>query len=503
MPDSYWVASTPETEYGPQAEDVAADVAIVGAGITGLTAAALLKRAGRTVAVIEFDRVARGASGYNTAKLTAGHNLVFARLVKRFGEEKARLYAEANHAAIDFVEAQGIPCDFRRQANFVYAAVGENADPVQREAEACQRLGLPASYVTETTLPYAVLGAVRLDHQAEFHPRKYLLGLAERVPGDGSFLFEQTMALDVATGDPSVVTTSRGTVRARDVVLASHMPSLLRGLLFARATPSGSYALVAAVDPAEAPEGMFINTQQPTRSIRVVPDDGRTLLLVGGEGHTPGTEPDTRRRYAALEEFLRRHWDAGEVEQRWYTMDYVSVDGVPFVGHLGRRSQRLWVATGYGKWGLSNGTAAGMLLADLILGNENAWAGLYDANRLKPVASAPKLVTENTQVGFRFVKDRVARDRRSVDELPRGEGALLQVDGRKTAVYRDDDGAVSALSPVCTHLRCIVRWNTAERSWDCPCHGSRFDAKTGAVLHGPAVRPLERRGVPGGAETAS
>jgi Rieske Fe-S protein len=204
-----------------------------------------------------------------------------------------------------------------------------------------------------------------------------------------------------------------------------------------------------------------------------------------------------------LETFLRRHWEAGDVEQRWYTMDYVSVDGVPFVGRLGRRSERLWVGTGYGKWGLSNGTAAGILLADLVLGNENPWAELYDPSRLKPVASAPKLIKENTQVGIRFFKDRLARDRTSVDDIPHGHGALIQVDGRKAAVYRDDNGAVSAFSPVCTHLRCIVRWNTAERSWDCPCHGSRFDPKTGEVLHGPAVRPLERRGAPGAGGSSS
>ena len=496
MPESYWVASTPETQFGSQREDVDVDVAVVGAGITGLTAATLLKRAGKTVAVIEFDRVARGASGYNTAKLTAGHNLVFATLVKRFGEEKARLYGEANQAAIDFVEAQGIACDFRRRANYVYAATNENVDDVRKEAEACQRLGLAASFVTETTLPYPVLGAVRLDDQAEFHPRKYLLGLAESLPGDGSVVLEETMALDVEEGDPCIVQTAHGAVRARDVVVASHMSFLNRGLLFAKATPSGSYGLVAPIDPADAPDGMFINTQQPTRSIRVVPDDGRTLLLVGGEGHTPGADPDTRRRYAALEEFLRRHWQAGEVEQRWFTMDYVSVDKVPFVGRLSRRSRRVWVGTGYGKWGLSNGTAAGMLLADLVLGRENPWAELYDAHRLKPVASAPKFVSENTKVGLHFVGDRLRRERRSVDEIARGEGALVPLDGRKAAVYRDDDGGLHAFSPVCTHLRCIVRWNTAERTWDCPCHGSRFDPETGAVRHGPAVRPLAEREVP-------
>jgi glycine/D-amino acid oxidase-like deaminating enzyme/nitrite reductase/ring-hydroxylating ferredoxin subunit len=492
VPESYWVASTPPTSYAPLDGDVEGDVAVVGGGITGLTAAALLQRAGRNVVVVEHDRIASGASGYNTAKLTSGHNLVYERLLKRFGEAKTRLYAQANESAIDFVEAQGIECDFRRPPNFVYAAAGEDPDAVRREAEACARVGLPASFVTETTLPYPVLGAVRLERQAEFHPRKYLLGLAARFVEGGGTIHEQTTALEVDDGDPATVRTSRGAIRAQHVIVASHLPFADRGLFFAKAPPSASYALIAPVDPAAAPEGMFINTGQPSRSIRVVPDGDRTLLLVGGEGHVPGAERDTRRRYAALEDFLRRHWDAGEVEQRWYTMDYVSVDEVPFVGPLTPRSRHLWTATGYRKWGLSNGTAAGMLLADLALGRESPWAGLYDAHRRGTLAST-KLYTENAKVGARFFGDRLAPRFGSVDAIAPGEGTVLRVRGRQTAVHRDDDGALHALSPVCTHLRCLVRWNTAERSWDCPCHGSRFDPRTGAVLHGPAVEPLARR----------
>jgi glycine/D-amino acid oxidase-like deaminating enzyme/nitrite reductase/ring-hydroxylating ferredoxin subunit len=495
VPDSYWVSSTPETAFAPLEGDVEVDVAVVGAGITGLTAAVLLRRAARTVAVLEHDRVARGASGYNTAKLTSGHNLVYERLVGRFGEEKARLYAEANQSAIDFVEEQRIPCDFRRRPNLVYAAAGEDVEAVRREADACERLGLPASFVTETTLPYDVLGAVRLEQQAEFHPRKYLLGLAEQVSGDGSMVLEETTAVAVEDGDPCVVRTTRGLVRARDVVVASHLPFVDRGLFFAKAPPSGSYALVAPVDPADAPDGMFINTGQPARSIRVVPDGERTLLLVGGEGHPPGTDPDTHRRYAALEAFLRRHWEAGEVEHRWYTMDYVSVDHVPFVGRLNRRSKHVWIATGYGKWGLTNGTAAGRLLADLVLARESRWTELYDSQRPSALTSR-RLVTDNAKVGLRFVRDRVAPRRGRLDEIAPGSGAVVRVGGRQTAVHRDDDGRLHALSPVCTHLRCLVRWNTAERTWDCPCHGSRFDAQTGEVLHGPAVSPLARRSLP-------
>jgi glycine/D-amino acid oxidase-like deaminating enzyme/nitrite reductase/ring-hydroxylating ferredoxin subunit len=488
VPESYWVASTPETSFGPQKDDVEVDVAVVGAGITGLTAASLLVEEGRTVAVVEHDRVAHGASGYNTAKLTSGHNLLY----KGLGERKGRLYAAANQAAIDFVEGRGISCDFRRRSNFVYAAAGEDVDAVREEADACRRVGLPASFVTETTLPYPVLGAVKLDGQAEFHPRKYLLGLAERLSGDGALVFEKTTALDVEEGDPCVLRTSGGRITARDVVLASHLPFVDRGFYFAKAPPSASYALVAPIAAGEAPDGMFINTGQPSRSIRAVPDGDRTLLLVGGEGHPPGTDPDTRRRYAALEEFLRRHWSAGDVEQRWFTMDYVSVDHVPFVGRLTRRSQHLWLATGFGKWGLTNGTAAAIVLKDLVLGRENPWAELYDSQRVAALASR-KLVTDNAKVGLRFLGDRLAVRRRPLDEIAPGEGAVIRVGGRQTAVHRDEGGTLHGLSPVCTHLRCLVRWNTAERSWDCPCHGSRFDPKTGEVLHGPAVHPLARR----------
>jgi glycine/D-amino acid oxidase-like deaminating enzyme/nitrite reductase/ring-hydroxylating ferredoxin subunit len=492
VPESYWVASTPRTSYPPLAGDVEADVAVVGGGITGLTVASLLQREGLRVVLVEHDRVASGASGYNTAKLTSGHHLVYEHLLKRFGERKTRLYAEANEAAIDFVEAQGIDCDFRRRPNVVYAAAGEDVDAVRREADACERAGLPASFVTETTLPYPVVGAVRLERQAEFHPRKYLLALAERFAAGGGAIYERTTALDVDDGDPATVRTSGGAVRARDVVIASHLPFADRGLFFAKAPPSGSYALVAPIDPAAAPDGMFINSGQPSRSIRVVPDGERTLLLVGGEGHVPGAERDTRRRYAALEEFLRRHWEAGEVEQRWYTMDYVAVDQVPFVGPLTPRSRHVWTATGYRKWGLTNGTAAAMLLADLVLGRENPWGEVYDAHRRSTV-SAPKLYTENAKVGARFVGDRLAPRLGDVDAIASGEGAIVRVRGRQTAVHRDEGGTLHALSPVCTHLRCLVRWNTAERSWDCPCHGSRFEPTTGAVLHGPAVRPLPRR----------
>jgi glycine/D-amino acid oxidase-like deaminating enzyme/nitrite reductase/ring-hydroxylating ferredoxin subunit len=495
--ESIWIATTPDTSYPELSRDISVDVAVVGAGITGVTAAILLKRAGKTVALLDWNRIARGATGYTTAKVTSGHGVAYGRLTDTFGEQGARVYAESNQSAIERIaelaQTGGIECDFERKANYVVAEKEEERTKLEQEAEVMQKLGLPASFVAETPLPYEVAGAVKLENQAQFHPRKYLLGLAETIPGDGSHVFENTRVTHVTQGDPCTVETERGNVRAADVVLATHLPFMDRGLFFAKAHPHRSYAVAAAIDPDQAPDGMFINAGLPTRSVRTIRDGERLLIQAGGQGHKPGRAGDEPQRYDILEGFLREHWpEAGPVEYRWSTQDYMSVDRVAFVGRLNRRSKHVFVATGYSKWGMTGGTVAAELITDAILGRENAWAGLYDSKRLDPRASAAKFVKENAAIGWRFFAQRLARgEKRSPEELNPGEGAILRVGGLKRAVYRDEQGIVHLLSPVCRHLWCYVEWNEAERSWDCPCHGSRYRGD-GRVIQGPSVQDLRR-----------
>ena len=494
---SLWVESTPETAYAPLADGLDVDVAVVGGGIAGLTAALLLKRAGKSVAVLESKRILHGATGYTTAKVTAAHSLSYTTIERNFGQEGARVYAEANQAALDFVarlvEEESIDCDFERKANYVYAERQDERTTIEQEVEAARRAGLAAEFVEETPLPYPVACAFRLDNQAQFHPRKYLLPLAAAVDGEGSRVLELTRVDDVRGGGPVRVVTNRGSVTARDAILATQLPILDRGFFFAKAHPDRSYAVACRISPGQDPDGMYINVGTPTRSVRTAQDERGALLLLGGEGHKPGADPDTEARYRALEEFGRRHWQASEFPYRWSTQDYSPVDGVPYVGRLTRRSDHVYVATGFKKWGMTNGTAAALILADRILGRPNRWAELFDSKRLNPLASAPKFATENASVARHFVGDRLNRgDAAALDEIAPGEGRLLRLEGRKTAVYRDDEGRVHALSPVCTHMGCHVGWNPAERSWDCPCHGSRFSAE-GAVIQGPATRDLERR----------
>jgi glycine/D-amino acid oxidase-like deaminating enzyme/nitrite reductase/ring-hydroxylating ferredoxin subunit len=476
---SLWFEDVTRSQREALERDVSVDVAVLGAGIVGLTTALLLKRNGARVAVLEGRRVAAGASGYNTAKLSSLHGLSYRKLVRTLGSELAGAYGEANEAGIarvfELAEELGIDCDLRRKPNYTYTDSESDLEQVREEAGVAVGLGLPASFVEDVELPFAVAGAVRFEEQAEFHPVKYLEGLAAAL--DGS-VYEGTMATNVHGG--RVSTAGGQVVSAEHVVVATHLPFLDRGLYFARCHPERSY--VVAGRTTDAPAGMYLSTEQPAHSIRAHGE----WLLVGGESHKTG-QADAAERYARLEAWAHERFGI-EPELRWATHDHMPVDGVPYVGRHDPLSSGVWVATGFRKWGLAMGTAAAELLAAQIAGRDHAWRELFDPQRVRPLASATSFVKENTNVALRFFGDRVAK-RGDVDEIGPGEGRVVGSGLGQRAVYRDDDGALHELSARCTHLGCIVNWNTAERTWDCPCHGSRFGA-TGEVIEGPAVRPL-------------
>jgi glycine/D-amino acid oxidase-like deaminating enzyme/nitrite reductase/ring-hydroxylating ferredoxin subunit len=358
-------------------------------------------------------------------------------------------------------------------------------DPAEHEAATAA--GLPVRLDAETELPFDVAAAVWLDGQAQFHPRRYCLGLAAAVVADGGAVLEDTRVLDVDEDRAGcTVRGPWGTITAGQVVVATHLPILDAGGFFARAHPYRSYALAARLE-GPRPRGMYISAGAPTRSIRSTTDD---WTILGGEGHKVGHEDDTRGCYAALEEWARREFTVAEVGYRWSAQDYESVDGFPYVGRLTSGHHRVYVATGFRKWGMTNGTAAAVILADLLAARPNEWAEAFDSTRLAPGASIKSLVTENLDVGKRFVADRVRTWRsRPAEELSPGEGAIVDLEGDTVAAYRDEAGTLHAVAADCTHLGCRLAFNTAERSWDCPCHGSRFDVD-GHVLQGPAVEDL-------------
>lgn len=486
--------SKPRTRYPTMQGDMAADVAIIGGGITGLTAAVLLKRLGKTVVLVESVRIAEGVTSRTRAKVTSQHKLIYHVLSKEHGEEKARLYAEANEATIDrvesFVKEKCIDCNFRRLQAYVYTEDEDYLEQLEAEVEAALRLGLPASLVDKAPLPFPVVGAMRFDDQAQFHVRKYLLPLAEEVAGEGSHIFENTRALDVREGCQCRVETNRGAVVAKDVIFATHIPFTFKGEFWGKSYPQREYGIAARIDQTVASEGISISAEFPTRSVRTASRNEETVLIVVGEAHKTGEDTNTEQRYRNLEEWSRKRFGVTDIENRCSTQDYYSEDVLPYVGRLRVGSEHLYVATVFRAWGMTNGTAAAMLLSDLIAGKGNEWAKLYDSTRASPLVSK-KLYKEGLNQASHFVKDRLGGMQDVLGGIALSQGKIVGRSGDQMAIYRDLQGEIHALSARCTHLGCIVSWNQAERSWDCPCHGSRFSVD-GEVLHGPAVRDLER-----------
>jgi glycine/D-amino acid oxidase-like deaminating enzyme/nitrite reductase/ring-hydroxylating ferredoxin subunit len=493
---SLWTEGAPELHAPPLERDAEFDVAVLGAGITGVTCAHLLAKEGRSVGLFDAGKVGHGVSGHSTAKVAAQHRLAVSEIASGHGADAARAYAQANRFGVERIVATaselGIDCDLRRKPAYVWAATPEQVTDVQEEAAAERDAGLPAEVTSDTELPWGVPAALRLPDQAEFHPVKYLVGVAAAARELGAEVFEGSRAMKVKDGDRPAVTLENGrVVRARHVVVATHFPFLDRGGFFARMHAERSYAIALAIE-GPVPQGMYISVSG-SHSLRSIPDGEGELLQVGGEGHKVG-QADEAERVARLEDWARRRFEVREVRSRWSTQDNISIDGLPYVGRLTPFSERILTATAFRKWGFSNGVAAAQILTDLIADRPQEWAEAFDSTRLGNARSLATFAKENANVGAHFAGDRLKRA--GMSELAPGEGRIVRDGLGQTAVSRDEGGELRAVSARCTHLGCIVEWNGAERSWDCPCHASRF-APDGSVLQGPAVNPLEPRPVPG------
>jgi glycine/D-amino acid oxidase-like deaminating enzyme/nitrite reductase/ring-hydroxylating ferredoxin subunit len=488
--DSLWLSTAPGIRYPPLGGDLDVDVAVLGGGIAGLTTALLLKHEGARVAVIEAVRVGSGVTGCTTAKVSALQSTIYSTIRRHHGRDTAAVYADASLAGVErlatLVHGEGIACDLERRPAVTYAAGPDEVDAVESEAEAAVEAGLDAVPTDSTDLPFRVHFALRLADQLQLHPVRYVQGLAAAVEGDGSSVLEGTRATKVEHGPPWRVRTARGIVTAGQVVVATHYPMLDRGLYFARMKVERSYCVAARMRGAP-PQAMSINAGSPTRSIRSCGD----LVIVGGEGHQTGARKAEPARYEQLERFARDHWPVESVEHRWSAQDPIPYDRLPVIGRYAPFSSSLFVASGFMKWGLASATFGAIILADLIAGRDNPWAATFDPHRLS-LRSAPELVRMNAKVGAEFVLDRVLPAAGSAAGVPPGEARVIRDGLGKKGVYRDQQGGLHAVSLRCTHLGCLLRFNAAERSWDCPCHGSRFDVD-GGVLEGPAVEPLGRR----------
>lgn len=476
--------------------DLEVDVAIVGAGIVGLTTACLLQSAGRRVAVLEARQVGRQATGRSTAKVTSQHGRRYRRLLDSIGKSRARRYAAANERAVGRIrklcEALKVDCGLEARPAYVFAETDEDAQTLVDEAEAARELGLPASFVTELALPFPVTGALRFADQAQFDPFRYLVGLGEAVARDG-VLFESTRVTEIEHGEPCRLVAGTSSITARHVVVATQMPVIGDGLYFAKNFPVAHPLAAAPLPEAIRLDGMYLSSGSPTRSFRTADRDGKLFLVAAGGEFKPGEADEQGAAVEDLTSFLKDAFGIGAPTHLWINEDFRPMDDLPFVGPVAGSKPRLHVAIGFDAWGITQGTAAAEIITDLIIGRENEDAEVFDAARVRPVAGGRELISENLKAGARLAGDRLLHlRRRSLGDIADGQGGIVDCGGEQVAVVKRDGRIEAAVTAVCTHLGCVVGWNAVDRTWDCPCHGSRFDID-GSVLSGPAVEPLARK----------
>jgi glycine/D-amino acid oxidase-like deaminating enzyme/nitrite reductase/ring-hydroxylating ferredoxin subunit len=479
--------------------DLEVDVAVVGGGITGVTTGYLLKQSGLSVAVLEKGSLGQGEISHTTAHLTYVTDRRLSKLVDDVGPNAARQAWEAGRTAIDMieqiVEEQKIDCEFERLPGYLHASWKSNDDDrksLERDARYADDFGFHAELVD--AVPFVGRPGVRFPDQAKFHPYKYLSGLARAVARKNSFVFEETEVDEINDkGELLIVHVGKYKVKARFVVVATHVPlmgktSLLKATVFqTKLTPYSTYALGAEVEKNAVPQALFWDTSDPYYYLRVDRHPQGDFVIFGGEDHKTGQIDDTNEPYRRLESLLHAILPHAKVTHRWSGQVVETFDGLPYIGET---SKGQFVATGFCGNGITFGTVGAIMAVDAAHGRSNPWHDLFSPNR--HVLKHPvEYVRENKDYPYYLLKDRLfAGEASSPDELRPGTGKILLVDGRKCAVSRDDDGRLFAVAASCTHMGCLVHWNPAEQTWDCPCHGSRFTPQ-GTVIAGPAETPLE------------
>jgi glycine/D-amino acid oxidase-like deaminating enzyme/nitrite reductase/ring-hydroxylating ferredoxin subunit len=493
-----WIDDTPIRKFPKVSKSLSVEVLVVGAGVTGITAAYLLKKAGSTVALIDRERVASIDTGHTTAHLTYVTDVQLQELAHNFGNDHAQAAWDAGAAAIDEIERivreEQSDCEFTRVPAYVHVPVDgsskKEASSLKKEADLAAKLGFDAAYLTSA--PYLNLPAVRFANQAKFHPRKYLRSLVAKIPGGGSHVFEKSAAseFDLKKGRVKV---NRNWISFDRVVMATNNPlvglasTVGATLLQTKLSLYTSYALGARLPSDTIPEALFWDTRDPYDYLRIDRHHGFDYIVYGGEDHKTGQKKKTQKAHVRLWQRLKKIAPEAHVDHRWSGQVISTADGLPYIGE---NAERQFIATGYCGNGITFGTIAAMMARDWATGTRNPWTDLFAVDRKKIKGAAWNYLRENKDYPYYMIKDRLARaEANSVRELKPGEGMIVGRRGKKVAAFRDANGNIHRLSPVCTHLGCLVRWNPSESTWDCPCHGSRFKP-TGEVIAGPAEEPL-------------
>ena len=457
--------------------DIKVDAAIIGGGMAGLLTAYFLQQKGLKTVVLEAQTIAGGQTKNTTAKITSQHGLIYDNLIQNFGAEKALLYANANEEAIKQYEAlvkeRGIECHFEKKPAYLYTL--KDSRVIEKEAEAAEKCGISAEFTMNTALPFEVKGAVKFENQAQFHPLEFLKEIINPLT-----IYEHTQAKAI---NDSIILTEQGRVKAEHIVVASHYPFInTPGYYFLRMHQERSY--VMALKNAGSLDGMYRDESKEGLSFRTHKD----MLLLGGGGHRTG-ENTPGSGYGMLKEAAAKYYIEHELVCRWSAQDCHTIDSVPYIGKYSPSTPNLYVATGFKKWGMTGSMVSAGILSDMITGVKNPYEDLFSPHRFQVSASMVSLLDETRHVASGLLIDKLKPAKKHLDTISNGQGAIIEEDGQKMGVYKEQDGKTHCVSITCSHLGCQLAWNGEELTWDCPCHGSRF-TYTGELIDNPALEDI-------------
>lgn len=514
MDNSYWISSVKNNkkEYKKLQEEIETEIAIIGGGLTGLSCGYYLTKENKNVTILEKDTICSHTSGNTTGKITSGHGLFYNYLLQSEGRKKAKQYLEANEKAIEnidsIVEQENIKCDFERQDAYIFTQKQEEVQKLKKEIEALEYLDYPCELVKDIPLPIKnnqkelnkenisiekeILAAIKYKNQAQFNPCLYAEGLANKIEERKGRIFENSKVLDVKKKEEGYeIITNEGKVKAKIVILASHYPIItFPGFYFMKMYQETSYLIAVETDEALF-DGMYINTEEPTISLRTAKFGDKRLLLVGGMKHKTGAKIDLKESYKKLEEVAKQLYPNSKVLYKWNTEDCISLDKIPYIGEFSNLMPNIYVATGYKKWGMTTSNIAANIITDKILGKENKYEEVFKSTRLEPIKNYEELGNILKEVSYSLVINKLKDIEEYIKDVKKGEGKIIEIDGKKVGAYRNEKGEIYLVKPYCSHLGCMLSWNNLDRTWDCPCHGSRFTYE-GKQIYDPAIKDLER-----------
>ena len=498
MNSSYWVKSTSQTNYQSLNKNINTDVLIIGGGITGIATSYMLSQnSSLDIIIVEASKMAMGVSANTTAKITSQHGLFYDYLVNSFNKDIAKKYLHSNEDAIkdisNIIKKENIDCDFCTQDSYVYTCNKQNVTNIIDEVSAVNSLGFNASFEKNSPLPFSIEGAIKFPNQAQFHPRKYLLSLLPILEKNNVKIFENSIVNNIRhVNNKYEIFVNNYKITAKYLVMASHYPiKNFPGMYFIKMYQVSSYALGVDIGD-DVFDGMYISCDEPITSFRnTIYENGKKLLIVGGSSNKTGdTSVNIDEAYNNLENYIKKFYPKAKVKYKWMTEDCISLDKLPYIGEFSKFLPNMYVATGYKKCGMTTSHVAAKIITDKILKKENPYENIYTATRLKPIKNGKEFSNMLKQSTYSLVINKFTSPIKSYKELQNDDGGVVDYNGKKLGIYKDKTGKMFAVIPYCKHLGCELSWNNLEKTWDCPCHGSRYDY-LGKIITEPTTKNLE------------